>query len=435
ETYTIKIGKFVPLTADQKTYVIPHDSYQVYVVGVNFDSQLTRPLNDFRDKVVLDLPADNITKVRLEGTRKIELTKSEDQWSITSPVIALADNNAVNKLLSKFAKLRVTEFLDDKPRSLAAYGLEPSGERLVARIWVRTEQPTTAAATAPVATAPAATANETHVLALGLKTQTHRYAKLGDSQSVFLVPSYLIDDLQPELKQLRETKVLPINGENVLTVDLDLPAGKAELRKVDGTWKMTRPYAGPANGETVNNLLEQLGKLEAHSFRDEVDALSTFGLDPVRGKITIHQAGKQGVLTLLIGSKSPSDEMTFVKTPTSDTVTVVKTEDLEDILANPSGYWHPAMWAVNESQIPNRLTIRRPDETVSLELRDGEWYGVTPWAGPADGNTSIPKRRSSPRLPVRSKNPSRQRKRVNLRPRSLRRIQTGDSWPISPQST
>ena len=390
-TRTLRIGRPVPLSADLKTYVRAEQSDHTYVVSANFPRQLDRSLSSFRDKTILDIPTDQIVKVRLEGPNKIELTKHKDQWTITEPIFALADNNAVFRVLSKLSRLRVQEFLDDSPASLSPYGLEPGTERLIARIWVRKELPKSTTTTTTPTTASAPTTaptppyiTETYVLALGTKTQTNRYAKLADHSGVFLVPSYLIDDLQPELEALRQTKVFPLNIENVVSIELDIPSGKTELRKSGGLWRMTGPFEGLANRNTVKDLLEQLDELEARTFRDEVSSLGTFGLDPPRGEIAIHQAGKDEKLILLIGSPSPSGEMTFLKRPTSDAIAVVNTSDVETILSDPAIYWNTTLWATLPGDVPTRLTLRKPDETVTIKLRDDKWYMVSPRPGATD---------------------------------------------------
>ncbi len=381
-TRAVHIGRAVPLTAGKKSYVRPAGSKRTYVFsGVNFFARFTRPWAIFRDRNVLSLDKDRIVRIRVDGREKIDLAKQDDRWGITEPIAAEADKDAVAGIIGKFAGLWVEEFVDDDPKTLRPYGLEAGSERLVVRIWLKPKSPATAPTTQP------SQPQETYALAIGSKTQQQWYAKLDHQPSVFLVSDGTFDILQATLKELREKKVMPLEPDHVLRVELDLPGGKAELVKRGQHWQMTHPYAGKANDDAVGNLLEKISDLRADSFQDNVAALGSFGLAPAAGKITIHQAGRSDKLTLLLGDQSASGEMTFVKRAASDVVAVVKSADVKELLAETAGYWNTTIFELPVAAKVTQMAIERPDGKFVLRRSqedNGSWSLTAPLASPAD---------------------------------------------------
>jgi len=376
--HVLLVGKPVPLSAGRETYVRRGDGKTTYVVAVNFADRLDKPVSDFRSKNVLNLDKNKIAKISIVGPEKLELVKTDGLWGITQPIPTAADNDQVELLLSKMANLSVSEFVEDDPETLRPYGLEPGTERLVVRVWTKAEPATTQPETRP------AVPEKTYALALGSKTEDKRYAKLVDSPAVFLVRQGLLDDLQVTLADLRDMQVMAVAAEQVVKVELDLPAGKAELVKKDDVWRMVSPYEGPANGDAVDNLLSDIDRLEAESMRDDVQMLDRYGLAEPVGSITIHQAGKSDKQILLIGSASPSGEMTFVKRASSNATAVVKTADLKPILADPAAYWATRLIKVPDQAEAQTLNIIRPDGDFTLVKTDGDWKMTAPLAAEAE---------------------------------------------------
>ena len=71
ETHALEIGRAVPLSGDQHTYVRPVGGRQICVVGVDLSDRLDKRLADFRDQTVLDLPTERIAGLRIAGKEPI----------------------------------------------------------------------------------------------------------------------------------------------------------------------------------------------------------------------------------------------------------------------------------------------------------------------------------------------------------------------------
>jgi len=343
---------------------------------MDFADRLDKPISDFRDKTVLNVERGDVARISLVGRERIELARTDGGWGITEPVSTAANGAKVDGLLDRAFHLVADQFVDDNPRNLRQYGLEAGEERLVLRIWTKPPQASTqpASGTGQAATEPAsqpAGPAKTYGLALGAKTEQTRYAKLLDSPSVFLVRAELLDDLQVSLDDLRDKQVMPVVVEQVVRLDLNLPAGKAELARQDGAWRMTSPYKGDANGEAVDKMLSDLNNLQAETIRDDADVLARFGLETPAGTITVHQAGKSDKQVLLIGAASPSGEMTFLKRASANSVAVVKTASLTPVVADPAGYWAARMLQVPADMEVSELRIKRSDLSASGKQAGG----------------------------------------------------------------
>ena len=374
--HKLLVGLPRPLQADQ-TYVRTADSKTAYIADVDLAAKLSKPVSDFRDMTVLDVPTTSITRVKLAGPESFELTKHDEQWQLDSPVATPANKENVQKLLDAVGRVTASDFVADNPKDLAPYGL--ATPRLLAQIEVAPEKPKTPATTEP-ATQPAPKP-KVYTVALGKLIDDKIYAKVSNSPAVFQVNQSLLKDLQPKLVDLRVRKVLDIAKADVTGVDISVPAGKAGLAKVEGKWEMALPLKGPASGDAVDRLLTDAADLKAESFKDDVTNPGLYGLDKPAATITFRMAGKDRRVSLAIGAKSPSGEMTFVQSGSANSVAVVKTSDLTALLAEPATYWNETILKLPDGARAASLDIRRPDDNYSLVHDANDAWRLTSPAG------------------------------------------------------
>jgi len=380
--HVLNVGHPLPLSGGRKTYVGTATDNYTYVVGVNLTEELGRPLREYRSKTVLDLDEQRIVKIALTARENLLLEKRGGLWWIVQPVSTAADNAEVEKLIGKFAHLTVDEFVDDDPETYRPYGLTEGTERLLVRVWTEGEQTSTEPASAP-ATAPVYPLQES-TLVLGTETEEKRYARLTEQPGVFLVRKDLLDEMQATLADLRDKRVISIDKDAVLRVELDVPSGQSELIRKDDVWYMTRPFEGLANPPAVDRLLSKFGELKAESMYDDIESLGRFGLDTPTATITIHQAGKSDKMVLMVGSQSPSGEMTFLKRAASDTVAAVKTAEVKGLLADPASYWDAQLIRLPAAAKARSLKIKRGDGEFELQSEEGAWRMTSPLLSPTD---------------------------------------------------
>ncbi len=382
KTFRVLVGRPRPMK-DNETYVRLGGSKQVHVAKVDLAYKLNKTLSEFRSDSVLDLKTDKIARVRITGRESFELVKKGDAWGIVQPISASADADKVKDLLDDVARVTASEFVDDEPEDLAPYGLDTPS--LLAEIEMQPEKPATSQATTQETQPAPPKAGRKYGLAIGKRVRDKLYAKLTHEKPVFKVNESLLKDLQPKLVDLRVKKVLSLTRGDVAGVELVLPSGKATLSKQDAQWRMTAPLKGAADEDAVEKLLGDAADLKAADFKDGVEDLGLYGLDKPAGKITFRLAGKDETTTLLIGRKTLSGEMTFVKSAAGQAVAVVPTGDVKGLLAEPPTYWSRGILKLPDDAEVTHLQLRRTDETFTL-ARDpnDDWQLSTPLAAPGD---------------------------------------------------
>ena len=377
-THRLLVGRARPMKADQ-TYVRPNDSKKAFVAELDLAAKLDKPLSDFRDKTVMDLASDSIARVKIAGPESFELLKRDGKWELTAPLAAPADADSVRSLLSAVTKVTATEFVTDDAKDLAPYGLV--SPQLLAEVEMAPVPPTTG----PASTQPATGPGKIHRLALGKQIGDKVYARISDTPTVFQIRPALIKSLQPKLAKLRIRKVLDLDVGAVTGVDVTVPAGKAGFVKTEGQWLMALPLKGSTADGAVDKLLGDAASLKAESFKDDATDPVLYGLDKPTAELKFRMAGKGQAITLLIGDKTPSGEMTFVQSAGATAIAVVRTNDLSALLAEPATYWNPELLKLPEGARVTALELRRPDDTYTLAHgAGGDWAMTAPLTAQAN---------------------------------------------------
>ena len=396
KAFALQVGRDQSRIGAGKTSCYVRSGDKTYVVAVDFTEKLRKPLKDFRNKTVLELNKDRIVSLAAAGSANYRLVKDKEQWGFVQPMSAPAKEDKVKDLLGKLTYLTTEEFVDDDPANLGMYGLaEP---QLLVSVEVKPEEPKKpdkpAAKSQPTTTSaptPKPTPSIKYALAFGRSTDKDKkvFARLIDAPSVFKLDASLLKDLQPKLIDLRNKKVLAVSNSDVVRIVTDTPAGKAELVKANGQWRMKTPLAGNAGDDVVGEFLSNIDSLEAVDFVDSEDALRTRGLEPPIGKITLHLTAAGKTSTLLIGAKSPSGDMRFVKTSDRSAVAVVTSKSVKALLREAANFWDPQLLALAEGEKVSQHALRRGSGKDAVEFKlvaakDQKWRLTAPLQAAAD---------------------------------------------------
>lgn len=81
---------------------------RVFTIASYNKNTLDKNLNDLRDKRLLTLNADKISRIEIAGkSSDIEFGRNKDEWQILKPKPMRADNNAVSELVNKLTDARM----------------------------------------------------------------------------------------------------------------------------------------------------------------------------------------------------------------------------------------------------------------------------------------------------------------------------------------
>ena len=380
KAYALEVGNPVPLNRRGEIYVRPAGQKNTYVIGYNFDADLSASGEDYRDKAIFHLSHDMVLAMRVEGAQTYQLKRDQpasDTWQIVEPIRTDVDQKKVDTLVRYFTHFRSVKMIEHPDADLSVYGLV--SPRLIIKLELTTQQPTTAPATQP------ASIDKSYELAFGNIVGDDVYTKLTGRDHVYLVQKSLLASIQPDMNDLRIKPVMGSRASNVKKISISVPSGDVTLQRAGRVWMMTSPHAAPANTATANTLLAAIRAIKTETFKDNPPSLSPFGLDDPAATITMDIAGKDRPLTLLVGRMSPSGEMAFVKDADADFVAVVTAASLENILADVAGYWDPSLLTMHDTETITGVEITRPDAVYALAPSvDGKWLLGPPMGGDVD---------------------------------------------------
>lgn len=381
---TLHVGIAVPFTSPVQTYVRPAGDPNTYVAQTDFSHVLYSASTEYRDKTVLSVPAEQAARLAVVGESSFELQKIDHEWSLVKPVSARADEAKVSAMLGKLASVSAERFVDN-PVNLAMYELEPGKERLVVRVWAQPSTPAGAPATASAPSSASAPAMREYALAIGRKNEDKVYAKLLDEPGVFQLDASLADAFQPKPADLRDRKILRFTPAEVSAVNIQIGPFAARIARIDSKdpWRMFQPVAGAASPAAVDKLLTALSGLQAADFPESQQPMAFYGLEAPKGKITLEIKGKAQILGLMLGSTSRTGEMTFVAPVASTLVAVVKSLDVQPLLAEPANYYDPQLLTLNKLNV-RQIDLARKDGAFVVRREKGKWILGAPEKGDAD---------------------------------------------------
>jgi hypothetical protein len=119
---------------------------------------------------------------------------------------------------------------------------------------------------------------------------------------VVLIPPALADDLAKGMAEYRAKRLLDVATYEVQAIEVETPAGKrayqrSSVKDKDGvdsyTWKRTAPDAKDVATSAVQDLLFEVGGVEALEFVDRPQAPAAYGLEAPAVKVTLRHDTEQ----------------------------------------------------------------------------------------------------------------------------------------------
>lgn len=235
-------------------------------------------------------------RIDKDGKLVVALDKGKTGWSVTAPVQAEADEQAVSSLLGELAGLRQKKDLGDEKNG-KDYGLDAPRLQLTVRLEGGKEQG----------------------LQVGLDNtfdNTLYVRKLGDS-TIRIVDGYVKGSLDKGLFDLRNKKVARLDdGAQVQRVEVSGEVKAPYTLVKDGAgWKLGG--GAPADASTAERVVSAVRQLRATAVAAEkADLPAQYGLDLPRAVVRLAVgSGKDGFTrTVSIGQPAPGRGTVAVKT-------------------------------------------------------------------------------------------------------------------------
>ena len=208
-----------------------------------------KPLEDFRDRTVLAVPAADAVSFTLHNKagETLELRKDTD-WKIVKPRESLADSTAVGTLLQNVGSAQISHFASDSMADLAKDGLTQPAIRFTA-------------------TAPGGNSAE---LQLGKKEGDEYYARDTTRAMIFRVKDSLFNALNQNFGALRDKQLVHLRESDITRVQIQNENGTTTcVRNPNGELLVEQPSGAKTPAPACPNFLTAVVNAQAQEIYDQ----------------------------------------------------------------------------------------------------------------------------------------------------------------------
>ncbi len=334
-SFTVQFGGALKDDA-AKVYCKRKGVDSIYAVRSDILKDFTLQVNDLRDKKLADFVSDDARDIAIGfANQTIRLAKDKDDWKLTEPEAAKADNSEVSNLLSNLTGLETKEFVADVVTDPAKYGLD----RPYYTVIVKKEAPAepapavssgsstnapaasaganvTAAATAstnaPAATASAPAASKLVTLIelqFGKEDKDRKivYVKRADEPYVYAVENDIFGKLPKTALALRNRTLIATEKSKVTKLASIAGAAKVAVEKKDDKWKLAAGMQGVLDTNALDDVLWTITGLNAEKFVSAAAAdQARYGVDkPARVlNFEVSDSGTNKTFDLSLGKET-----------------------------------------------------------------------------------------------------------------------------------
>ncbi|RME67663.1 MAG: DUF4340 domain-containing protein [Verrucomicrobia bacterium] len=368
ERRSLLIGRITDV--GNRLYVMPEDGDRVYVVAQSLLDSLRLSLEEFRSGAVFYLPLFEIKSWSIQlaeaGNLRIWISRDGDRWKLETPVLARADDAAVETLVNRILSLKVAS-LEPAAADLNLLGLTSPAFTVTFQGNGRRESLLIGA---PVP---------------GAESPTLHYAKRDDNPTVFTADIDFLDELRNAQIGLRDRHLLDFDPTRLQSIAI-LPAGRPAItlqRLETGRWQVVSrsPERGlltlPADEAIIQRLIDELADLQAIPERGFVsDApsaidLENYGLTGPSWQIVLTERDAQNSATrsqtLQLGAAESRESHTvYARVSESPSVYLVDRALADDLHPEPHRYRDRQLQKLPEGARIASLSLKRlsTDETM-----------------------------------------------------------------------
>lgn len=312
-----------------------------------------KPVGEAEEKPkVFAVEADQIEglKVSTVAGGEAELRKSGDDWQLTAPKPAPADQAEVSGITSGLASLEMQRVVDENPSDLGTYGLaEP-----VIEVGFKTKE-----------------ADGFKTLQLGNKTPTgsDMYAKTADDKKVFLVYGYLESSFNRTPFDLRDKKVVDFDRDAVDRLEIRRDDRLINFIRANGEWRIIAPIEARADSGAVEGLLSRLQSAQMKAIVSEEPAdLAKYGLSRPVAEVVLTSGSSKA--SLVFGTRT-DDNSVHVRDMSRPLVMTAGTDLLDEISKPASEYRRKDVFEFRAFNL-DAIEITRGGATLTYERLKGK---------------------------------------------------------------
>src|SRR5712692_6958700 len=302
---------------------------------------------------VFNAETQDVTQLTLKRpTESIELKREGDGWQMSAPLRARADRGPVLEVITSALTSKIDREIAAAPASPADFGLDKPAAELTLTL----------------------KDGKQLGLVLGAKSPTGVwvYAREAGKPAVFVVGDSVLRDTTRPLADFRDKAVLAFDQKDVTALEIITRDDTIAVEQTDGRWKLTRPRALPADGDTLRDFLEKLRAARVKEFVAEAPrSLEPFGLDrPVQVSIHTGRDKDRATKTLLFGRGDPAKKGVYAMRAGESAVVVIPDETWAAVPKNVAVLRDKTVVEVERDKV-TRLEIESPKGALTLAQENG----------------------------------------------------------------
>ncbi len=358
----------MPVTEEYR-YAKLKDNDQIFEIKTDKLKDVFVALDKLRDSRVARFNSADARRVEItHGVEHIVLEKDKDKWKLTKPLSAEAEDSKVMDLLTKLSDLQARDKDIIDKGDPQKYGFDKPD--VVVKITIEEE-------------IQSGEKKEKKTRTLTVQVGKHDadkkklYVKTDDWPRINAVDDSLAPLVQRGALAYRGKRLFDFNAADVAKIDIDNQGKRLELEHEKDAWRLSHPVKADADAGKVDQLLSDLGHLEATEFvsqepkPDELEAQYGLGKPPL--KVRIEFADKKPAKEVLIGKPRGGKGGYFARLADGGPVFAI-TDDLHKQLARDSLSYRPqTLWQLIPEEIESLSVQKAGQKEYKLTRTDKEW--------------------------------------------------------------
>lgn len=313
-------------------------------------------------------------QVKSESGDLTTLKKEGEAWKIVAPIAAAAADSDASGIANALADMSIARVVEENPADVKEYGLDAPRMRVDFK---------------------ADGGKTTGALLIGSKTATggNLYIRRNDDKRVLLIPQFHESTFNKATFDLRDKAIVKFDRAKVDGVDVAVAGTTAkplELKKADGEWKLTTPFAARADASAAEGLVSALESSQMKAVVTGAPTpadLAKYGLDKPQATINLHLGSARA--TMLVGGKA-DETAVYVRDASRPDVFTLDAKTVEGFKKAADEYRKKELFDFR-AFTATRVELTRDGQTVVFERVKGKdaqspdtWRRVSPNPGDPD---------------------------------------------------